>query len=272
MKKILLSSALVAVSVMAMDVNITTGKKGGSYHKSGYELGYLLKDSVETKATIMTSKGSTQNFKRLMNGKADIAFAQKDAYKSFIMENPEAKNSIEIIDDLYKECVYIVARTDGKIDSDSDLQKDGIKIAIGSNGSGGNVTWNYMTKLEKGFAKATAIPKSAKRSLGKVRAKQLDAVLYVAKPTLKNKLNKTIANSKDLKFVSITDWDLNDKLDGSPIYSFDEIDLKKGFFNDSELKTICTTASVFVRSDLDEEVIDGVADMMLKYRKTIAGE
>jgi len=269
---LILATALTTVNALEpianpSDIKITTGSKKGSYFKYGKRLATSLNIPVDN---VMTSRGSVQNLERLEKGEAQIAIAQKDAYKWYKDKHPET--SIDLVADLKPECVFVVAKKDGKVNSDSDLQKDGIKIAVGKKGSGASVTWDYMGTLEKGFKKATPVPMGGSRALLKVESGQLDAMLVVFTPDITNKFFDKVLKNPNLKFITVNDWDLDDKLDGKSIYERTEVTVKpkKGLFSSSEtVNTICTTASVFINSQVDDDTVDDLADILLTKKNYI---
>jgi TRAP-type uncharacterized transport system substrate-binding protein len=250
--------AALAVSSLAAST-ITTGSKSGSYYKIGAKLSTIVP------MTVQKSKGSTQNLDRVSKGEADFGIVQKDDYKRFMDKNPGAP--IELIGDLKMECLYVVSSTTSKVEADTDMQKDGVKVAIGKKGAGTQATWAYMKSLESGFKKATGIPKGGLRALAGLTSGTYDAALFMQTPATTNKLVKTVLANEALRFVPVTDWDLNDKLpSGQPVYTHEKIDLASGFLNDTELKTICTTASVITNTEADEDTIDEVIDVLLNSK------
>ena len=257
---------LVSATLMAENLVITTGSKKGSYFQVGHRIASQFKG-----AKVITSRGSVENFDRLVKGEANVAIAQKDAYRWYVSKHPEAADKIDLIGDLYQECVFLVVKKDGKVENDGDLQKEGVTIAVGKKGSGAQVTWEYMTQLESGFKKATSIPKGGNRVLAKVASGKYDAALFVIQPKPKGWLFKTVANNKDLEFGSITDWDLNDKYEGKPIYTFEKVKVEDGLFGD-KVKTICTTASIFINADMDEDLADELSGLLLNHQKFLRGE
>ena len=260
--KVFLGVAVVSSLLMADGYIISTGSKKGNYFKYGLRLSKFVPGSK-----VITSKGSVENLQRLVDNKAQIAIAQKDAFRWFATKHSEAE-SIDLLGDLNKECVFVVAKDEGKISDDGDLQKDGVKVAVGKIGSGTQVTWDYMGSLEPGFKKATAIPKGGSRALGKVVSGEYDAAMFVLTPAKNNWLFNVVNKNKDLKFVPVTDWDLNDKLNGKPVYTFEKITTKPGLFGDS-VKTICTTASVFINGEVDDDVADSISDALLTRKNYI---
>lgn len=259
------SVSLAGVSVAQASESLTGGAKGGSYETSGYQLVSAMK-RYGHEMTYLKSKGSSQNLDRVFAGEAAVGIAQLDDYASFIKRRPEAADSVEVIGSLFPECVYIVAKEGGKVDSDQDLMKEGIKIAVGGKGSGSATTWDYMVSLEKGFAKATPVWKGGARTLGKVNSGQIDAFMWVTNPNNLNHKLLTAARASGLKFVEVTDWDLNDKLPttGEPVYSFEGLKLEKGFMADG-YDTICTSSVVVANSDSDEDMLEDLSGHMLKY-------
>ena len=265
MRNIVLAMSVMFTTVYSTDLTITTGEESGNYYKMGTNLGKLIKAKK-----VLSSKGSMMNFDRLVKGEADIAIAQKDVFGYYISQHKDAKSKIDIVGNLGKECVYIVVKEDGKIDSDADLQKKGVKIATGREGSGTQITYKYMSQLENGFAKATTIAEGGMKAISKVLSGEIDASMYMLTPSIDNKIIKTVVNNDKLKFIPIKDWDLNDKLDGKSIYTFEKMVIKKGIFDD-KVKTICTTASIFAKSSLDDKIMDKLADIVINHQSEIVG-
>jgi TRAP-type uncharacterized transport system substrate-binding protein len=261
---VLTATTLLSTSLMADTPVIATGAESGNYYKYGVKLNSFVKGNV------IATEGSKMNFQMLAKGEADIAIAQKDSYKWFT-DNSTSSN-IEYIGDLKKECVYVVVNANGNIKDDDDLQKKDVKIAAGGLNSGSLITWSYMKTLEKGFNKASTFPEGGTLALNKVLGGTYDAMLFVQTPTTDSKLVKLVNKSDNLKFIDVTDWDLNDKLDdGSAVYTFEEVTIEKGFFG-TTIDTICTTASVFVNSNLDPLLKESISDAILSSKNYILGE
>jgi len=129
-----------------------------------------------------------------------------------------------------------------------------------------------MTILEPKFKRATSIPKGGTRVLAKVASGEYDAALFVIKPDPKLKLFKIVNGNDKLQFAEIKDWDLNDKLpSGKPVYDFKSVKVKDSWLG-GKVDTICTTASVFVRTDIDDDVADDLSDLLLTHQKFLIGE
>lgn len=258
---------LFAAPALAEGPIITTGGKTGSYIKVGHNLKALLGTGE-----VVTSKGSVQNLDRLVKGEAQIGLVQMDALAWYALKHPEVETELEIMGSLYEECAYLAVNTGGKVLNEDDLQTvKNATIAIGSKGSGTAVTWDYMLKLEPEYKNAGVTFTGGTRALGKLVAKQIDAVMWVTKPKLDGKMAQTVLKNKDLELVGFNDKDLNDKLPttGKPVYQFRKIDTAKGFFNDQEITTACVEAVIVARTDTDEDILESVSDALLNYKQTL---
>lgn len=270
MKRILiiaLLSLFITATVSAETVTISTGPKSGNYFKVGNRLKGMI-----GQGNVVISKGSVENLKRLLSGEAQVAMVQMDAYAWFLQKNPEAATDFEIMGELYKECAYLAVQCDGKVQTEDDLQKvKDVTVAIGKKGSGTAVTWDYMLQLEPKYKNSAVAFSGGTRSLGKLAAKQIDAVMWVTAPKLDGKMASTVMKNKDLCLVGFNDKDLNDKLPatGKPVYEFQKIDTVKGFWNDKEITTACVYAMIIARADTDEDVLEAISDALLNYKSSL---
>jgi TRAP-type uncharacterized transport system substrate-binding protein len=80
-----------------------------------------------------------------------------------------------------------------------------------------------------------------------------------------------IIENGDLKFIPVRDLDLNDSWHGHKIYTFEEVVVEEGFV-DETVSTICTEEHMFVRTDIGEEIIGKISDVLFKNKKYISGE
>ena len=273
MKKLISALTLVAVSlpVLAEDVVISTGGRGGSYFATGSKLAEILVE-YDYPAKSVKSKGSIENIERVSSGEASLGFAQLDALAWWMNRNPENAGSLKVLGNLYSECVYVAVNSDGPIDDEGDLQSSDAKIGVQKKGSGSAVTWSYMQELEPDFAKGTTYFQGGLQLLNQIAdnpESEVNAFLWVSNPTnLEQRYLKTVLSNDKLKLVNIADWDLNDKHPelGRPIYRFEEPEVVKGFINDTELDTICMDAVVVANSGADDDMLDDVVDVLTVNR------
>lgn len=247
--------ALVLSTPAYADMVVSTGREGGSYFGvQGPKIVKFMKGAGLT-ASFIASTGSLANLERVAKGEAQVGIAQADAIMYFKKTNPQLGTKIEVGGTLGEECVFIVAKKGGKVSSDAELQTKGVTIAVGAPGDGSRATWDYMGILEAKFKNPTPNDMGGASGLSQVASGTADAFLFVTNPDYKvltnNELFTLARDNKNLTFVPVEDWDLNDKLpNGDPVYSFKKVMTKDGFLGDS-VHTICMSAYTVYNGDLD---------------------
>lgn len=272
MKKFLLGSVLLGVfsSNLFGDALVFTS---GATSKTFYQVANNIKSISPVDMEVKPSKGSVENLYRVAKGEAGIGLTFADAYYQFKKQNKGSGN-VQIIGTAGEGCLYVA--TNGKVDSEDDLQKEGINVAVGKRGAGANSTWEVAGMLDKGYLKPSISYDGDATAIQKLGQGSLDAVLQMQSPSVENKIitlvnnfNKT--NSEKLKFIDFNDYSLNDKLEnGKPIYEYKKIVVEKGTFSDTKVETICTPALVIVNTDLvDEDTVDDLTEMLILKSTTI---
>ena len=273
MNKLITAIALAAASfpVLAEDVVISTGGRGGSYFATGEKLANILVE-YDYAAKAVKSKGSVENIERVAEGEASMGFAQLDALAWWMNRNHEKAGSLKVLGNLYSECVYVAVNPNSSVDSEGDLQSADAKVAVQKRGSGSAVTWSYMQELEPDFAEGTTHFQGGLQLLNQLADNpdgEVNAFLWVSDPlNLDQRYLKTVLENENLELVDIEDWDLNDKHPelGRPIYRFEEPDVAKGMVFDTELSTICMDAVVVASTSADDDMLDDVVDVLTVNR------
>lgn len=273
MKTLIAAFVITALSlpVLAEDVVISTGGRGGSYFATGEKLAEILVE-YDYKADSVKSKGSIENIDRVASGEATLGFTQLDALAWWMGRNPELAGELKVLGNLYAECVYIAVNKDGPINDEGDLQGSDAKVAVQNRGSGSAVSWSYMQDLEPDFARGTTYFQGGLQLLNELASKpdgDINAFLWVSDPlNLDQRYLKTVLENDNLKLLDIKDWDLNDKHPelGRPIYRFEEPDVAKGLVFDTELNTICMDAVVVANAAADNDMLDDVVDVLTVNR------
>lgn len=273
MKKLIIALIVSSVSlpVLAEDVVISTGGRGGSYFSTGERLAGILAE-YDYPAKSVKSNGSIENVERVASGEATLGFTQLDALAWWMNRNPESAGNLKVLGNLYTECVYVAVNTDGPISNEGDLQSDNAKVAVQKRGSGSAVSWSYMQDLEPDFAKGNTYFQGGLQLLNELANTpdgEINAFLWVSDPlNLDQRYLKTVLENDNLKLVDITDWDLNDKHPelGRPIYRFEEPDVAKGLVFDKELNTVCMDAVVVANAEADDDMLDDVVDVLTVNR------
>ena len=271
MTLIALAVTLASSQVIANEVVISTGSRGGAYHATGEQMAKILTE-YDYEAKVEKSKGSVENIDRVANGEAALGFAQLDAVAWWMARNPTKSKSFKVLGNLFPECVYIAVNKDGPIDDEGDLQSDKGKIAVQKKGSGAAVTWEYMRELNAGYAKSQTFYKGGMQVLSQLASQpdgDINAFLWVSNPEkLDQRYLNTVLNNDQLELINVNDWDLNDKHEelGRSIYRFEKPEVKKGFLNDQEIKTICMDSVVIASNNADDDMVDDVADILINNR------
>lgn len=259
---------LMPALVWADSAIITGGIPGGTYQTVyGANLAQILKAKGH-QVQLLESKGSLENVQRLGNGEAQFGFAQLDAYAQYLKAGGKP---LEIVAALGKECGFLVIKKDGKVTSEKDLRRaKDATIAIGDEGSGSAVMWQYMTSLVSEYKNAKIIYQGGTRAINQIGTPGgPDAYLFVTAPgNLEHKLIQAVNANKSLRFVDMDKGGLDAKLpNGKPIYEFDKAPVCSGMF--CNVDTICTASYLFSGPSATDKVIQAVSDVMAMSPKTI---
>jgi TRAP-type uncharacterized transport system substrate-binding protein len=263
-----LATLLVTTSALADPAAITGGTAGGTYETVyGANLAQVLKAKGHA-VRLLESKGSMNNLERLEKGEAQFGFAQLDAYGQYLKTGGKP---LEIVAALGQECGYLVVKKEGKVTSEKDLRRaKDATIAIGEEGSGSAITWQYMTRLVPDYKNAKIIFQGGTRALNQIGTPGgPDAYLFVTAPgNQNNSLIQAVNANKSLKFVDLDKSWLDDKLpDGKPVYEFDKISVCSGW--GCNVETICTASYLFAGPTATDKTIQAVSDIMAMSPKTI---
>lgn len=219
---------------------------------------------------LLESRGSLENLQRLGAGEAQLGFAQLDAYAQYLKSGGPP---LEIVVSLGQECGYLVVKKDGKVTSEKDLRrvKEAI-IAIGEEGSGSAITWQYMTTLVPDYRNARIVYQGGTRALNQIGTPGgPDAFLFITAPDhLEHKLIQAVNANKELRFVDMDKGGLDAKLpdNNKPIYEFGTVPVCSGSWG-CKVDTICTSSYLFASANIPRKVIEAVSDVMAMSPKTI---
>lgn len=281
---VLAINLLLSAVVQAADpvITVSTGKSGGGYAAVGDRLKTVLAEQ-DMKVDLLNSAGSIDNLNRLNDPQSpvNVGLTQADALKYFLKNNPGFADKFLVLGEIGKECVFIIAGAGSGIKEDSDLQKKrGYLIAVPDPNSGVAVTWEYMTVLEPSFKNTAVAFVDTLEALLQIKssgeATQLKAAMLVQKPKARSPgMQVVLENPKDFRFVSVKDWDLNDKLpDGSAVYTFEKVTVaekKWGF--DNTVDTVCTRGLLLAAKDkLTSDQRNRLAKVMLLSASRVVGE
>ncbi len=226
------------------EIRIATASKGGFYYKFGKILKKHIEKQTDLKVELLVTKGSVENRKLLLSGKADLAIIQSGAV---------AMDNLAAVNPLWEDFVQIIIRKNSEIKTVRDLINK--NVAIGKKGSGYRVN---AKKVLEHFAIST-------ETLGKNTAyfkKMLTDQTISASIVTTNLLNpdlKLVMNSGKFSILPI------EEAEGLAFHYpfFNMTVLPQGVFSsineplpEKQVTTISTTAILATRMDTPHAVIN----------------
>ena len=106
-------------------IRIATGAPSGLYHKVGSTIRDSLEKRISSSVEVLGTEGSEQNFRKLVEGEADLAIIQGGSVPI---------EEVSVITPLFREFVFVIARKGTDIQSVWDLK--GSSVSLGQEGSG----------------------------------------------------------------------------------------------------------------------------------------
>jgi TRAP-type uncharacterized transport system substrate-binding protein len=258
------------------DLVISSGKQGGNYFAMAGRLRTLLTRDHSQYAEVRESLGSVENLAHLDNPESPVgvAFTQADALNGYLEMNPEFRGKFVVLADLGRECVFLFARSDDKIQSASDLKTSaGRQISVDRPGSGASVTYDYMTRLDPAYKNTEVVNVDMMEALAQLKASSdytnLGAAMLVQRPRVVSPAMEIVLDSpnayrivpmrrEDLKAASLPS--------GKPVYTFETVQVRQ-----TKLETMCTRALLLAATDkLSTETRSKLAEVILESIDYIA--
>lgn len=202
-------------------VKVCTGKQDGVYF---YASQMMAKFGQSFLVQPILTQGSLENTQRITDGSCDVAFAQNDAIRVYKDLDARANANIDRGMPLYKEYVHLLCNRESGITKLSHLRK-GHVVAIGSDGSGSQVVWEALKKIDKSYGEIEVSNKEGIRALTAIQdGSEVTCLLYVG--GLGNGFLKRDAQKFADKVVLVN---INEGVDkekdakGRPIYTYEAI-------------------------------------------------
>lgn len=244
--------ALTGCTTSNQTLTISSGANGGAYERIGKQI--IASADEVGKMTIHDnyhSQGSQQNLEHLLNGETDLAIVQLD-----VASEAMKTGKVEAIVVLAHEYLHLITRADSDIKNFSDLQ--GKRVAIGTPGSGIYFTAKRLFKITNLNIIEEKI--GFDQSFGKLKQRQIDAMIYVGPLAGSKKVQAELTNSSLLRLIPIETALINYLTIQFP-ESYQSATFPKGSYipvpplPPEDLPTISTAAALVTRPDLDKEKI-----------------
>ncbi len=228
-------------------ITISAGLEGRGYWGVATRLQQVAEEQG-FKVEVMESVGSLQNLQRLRDpdSPVSLALAQADALQHHLSSSPNPINSIEPLEYIGLECVFIIAGAGSDIRTIDDLKQDaGHRIAIVSPESGVAVTFQYMSALDPKLRNTQPVYMDTEKATHELAADDtpVDAVMLVQRPkVLSPELKLALEHPDKYRFVAIKNGKLDQRLpNGEAVYQpIDVVLLRSGGMAKVSVETICT--------------------------------
>jgi len=247
---------------------IATASRTGTYYKAGSKLATQLPEAIAAE-----TDGSIQNMDLLNKGIVNVAFVQGDAYNLWCNSHrAECSTKFSVIETNHPEVIQIMCGKNSGVEDDGDLQEKGKSIDVGPLNSGASASWDNMVLLEPNFNKAKKVTDDAmdETVIYKVKSGKVDCLMRTATWDPSNSFVQK-AMKAGLKFIDVTDWDLNDKIkingEEKPIYRFVKVKVKyPGDWLKTTVKTIETRTYIVInKQKMSRSQLNKLLDIINRY-------
>jgi len=193
---------LLVNNISFSQINIVSGFESEIYNQFAKD----IKNNTEVPINIYSTKGSVDNFNRLISDSIQIAFMQYDVLLFKELENHKIKEYIRVFLPLYNEEIHLIAKNNKKINSLADL--NGKRVAVGSKDAGSHITTDFIKLKTEIDWKDYEIP--FEDAFVALLSDSIDAFFFVgaAPANALKSLSKGVKNI--IKLVPIVDKRLDD--------------------------------------------------------------
>lgn len=219
------------------------------------------------------TQGSLENVQKVTEGTCDAALAQQDALRVYRDTDPRAETATESVTTIYPEVAHLLCNREAKISKISDLKK-GHVVAIGSAGSGSNVTWQGFVKAQKKYGEIETSPKEGIRAITSV-ADGTETTCALIVGGLNNSLLKKEAQKLAKKVVLVdvprSEFAAEKNAKGAPIYApmtipaktYDALMPSGMVFGHNEVNTV-SVGAVFIANTQFLDRNPGLSEALIK--------
>jgi len=178
------------------NLNFLTGSTTGTYYSTAQN----IKEIIAPDITVLESKGSIDNMKRIGLSNEDepiVAFVQNDILqdlsekaRSHKIEEKKILNKTKVLMPLYKEEIHILVREDDlNIKNFRDLKGKRISIGMENSGTARTAELLYFKLFHE---KINEVYYPFNEALKELKDKSIDAIILIGGQPLSKKLNKNM--------------------------------------------------------------------------------
>lgn len=235
-------------------MTITTGGETGAYYAYASRYAGLLAENGIA-LDVITSNGAPQNFERLTNGSADIAFVQ-GGLRDVLEDDDRAIEELDFrsLGSVAFEPLWVFYRSNQRIDKLHQL--DGLRIAVGEEGSGiRGIALKLLEINEISERSKNLVPVDGLRAAEALQQGQIDAAFIVAAADAP--VVQVLLRSPGVRLMSFSQADAYTRR----FPSLSKIVLPQGvvdFVRDTpprDTVLLATTANLVIREDLHPALI-----------------
>lgn len=250
-------------------ITFTTGDVDGIYYPQGKIISKYMSNKGHS-MKVVSSEGTEQNGRRVLNGLSDLGLVQKDTHYLLSTLDEGYSQNVKIIDSIRQESVFFIINKKNNIKTIEDIQNNSVKIAISSNSSGAVSTLSIMSKLDNSFENKEIIFMDFGESIEELRYGTIDVIMLVQSVGVRNKKLETVLKDDNLDFVNINnDLLTTQKLNGRVVYDKCNVSIVEGYLFDKKVDTICTEALIVTTKKLRNNVINDIKNVLIDNSEEI---
>lgn len=243
---------LGSCSTQPASVSLSSGVARGFYNRLGEQIRESGQLTLGLRVQNQASQGSRENLQRLLNRQVDFALVQLDVASEAMREG-----KIQAVVILATEHIHVITHRDSGIRSFAELENR--RVAIGAIGSGIRHTANQLLQAS-GF-QVQANDSGFDAALNQLKARQIDAVLYVGSIGASEKLRQQFTVNPDLQLVPIQSSLINYLTIRDP-GSYQPATIPAGAYQVrpanpvQDLATLSTATAVVTRPDISPQKVE----------------
>lgn len=232
-------------------IAISSGTPSGYYNRLAEQIGSAAHRTANLQVQNLSSDGSQQNLKRLLDRQADFALVQLD-----VVSDAMRQGKVQAVALLANEPIHVITLKNIKARSLNDLE--GKRVGVGSPGSGIRHTSEAI--LQASGLKVQKDSSNFDTAFQKLADRQLDAAIYVGTTGASEKLRQQLISNPSLQFLPIPPALINYLTSRDP-GAYQTATIAEGTYStrpempDRDTPTLATATVLVTRPDVNHETV-----------------